>query len=85
MPTGGSVLATVTLFGAAPYGSSYVQMIVDGVNCVINRMADVAGYAPYSSATCLRKLTACSHKLVTYFVGEGALTVADVSGSRVVC
>ena len=85
MPTGGYVLATGTHFGAAPYGSSYVQIIVDGVNCGINRMADVAGYIPYSSATCLRKLTACSHKIVTYFVGDGALSVADAFGSRVVC
>lgn len=80
--TDGYVLATGTHLAAAPYGSSYVQIIVDGATCAIDRMADTAGYHPYSSATCFRRLDAGSHQIVTYFVGDGASSVADAFGSR---
>lgn len=69
---------------ANPYGSSFVQINLNGSICSISRSIDTSGYHPYSSASCMRQLGAGTHTVITYFVGDGAtsVTAEGTKGSR---
>lgn len=80
--TAGYLLTTGTHQAADPYGSSWVQINVNGSICAIDRSIDTSGYHPYSSASCFKRLAAGTHQVITYFVGDNASSVADAFGSR---
>lgn len=78
------MLAVGSHQSANPYGSSFVQINLNGTICSIDRSIDTSGYHPYSSASCMRQLPAGTHTVITYFVGDGAssVTAEGTKGSR---
>ena len=66
------------------YGSSRVEIYVDGVMCGLQRSIDNSGYTPYSNASCLIPVAEGNHAIAVYYISDGSVSITSAYGSLVI-
>lgn len=73
------------LFNATgQYGSSRVEIYVDGIMCGLQRSIDNSGYTPYSNAACLMAVGQGPHSVQVYYISDGSVSITSAYGSLTV-